>query len=85
MRLIDADSLLDKLIKTQRYFEVKFDIEEAPTVDAVPVRHGHWKCYSDCGCTQCSVCNWSVEEYIEHPYCPNCVAKMDEPRNDKQN
>lgn len=37
MRLIDADALLDRLIRTPRYFAVKFDIEEAPTVDAVPV------------------------------------------------
>lgn len=37
MRLIDADALLEKLVKTQRYFTVKFDIEEQPAVDAVPV------------------------------------------------
>lgn len=37
MRLIDADALLDKLICTYRYFTVKGDIQEAPTIDAVPV------------------------------------------------
>ena len=36
-RLIDANALLEKLKKTSRYFTVKFDIEEAPTVDAVEV------------------------------------------------
>lgn len=35
-RLIDADALLEKLKKTDRYFSVKFDIAEAPTIDAVP-------------------------------------------------
>ena len=37
MRLIDADKFLEKMQRTYRYFAVKFDIEEAPTVDAVPV------------------------------------------------
>lgn len=37
MRLIDADALLEKLERTPRYFTVKFDIEEALTIDAVPV------------------------------------------------
>jgi len=32
MRLIDADALLEKLRKTDRYFMLKFDIESAPTV-----------------------------------------------------
>ena len=36
-RLIDANALLEKLKKTSRYFTVKFDIEEAPTVSAVEV------------------------------------------------
>ena len=36
-RLVDANALLEKLKKTSRYFTVKFDIEEAPTVDAVEV------------------------------------------------
>ena len=44
-RLIDANALLDKLIKTSRYFDVKFDIEEAPTVDAVEV-------------VRCKDCRW---------------------------
>ena len=33
MRLIDADALLEKLRKTDRYFMVKFDIESEPTVE----------------------------------------------------
>ncbi len=31
-RLIDADALLNKLKGTQRYFDAKFDINEAPTI-----------------------------------------------------
>ena len=36
-RLIDADALLEKMKRTSRYFQVKFDIEEAPTIEAEPV------------------------------------------------
>ena len=43
----------------------------------VPVRHGRWKAYSDCGVTICSVCDWSIEECIDYKYCPNCGAIMD--------
>lgn len=32
-RPIDADKLLDKLKKTDRYFMIKFDVEEMPTVE----------------------------------------------------
>lgn len=33
MRLIDADSFLKKMMQTNRYFSVKFDILEEPTID----------------------------------------------------
>lgn len=36
-RLIDADAFLEKMKRTSRYFDVVFDVEEMPTVDAVPV------------------------------------------------
>ena len=36
-RLIDADAFLEKMMRTSRYFDVKFDIEEMPTIDAVEV------------------------------------------------
>ena len=46
-RLIDADALLEKMKRTSRYFDVVFDVEEMPTVDAVEVvrcrKCKHWK------------------------------------------
>ena len=36
-RLIDANAFLEKMKSTSRYFDVVFDVEEMPTVDAVPV------------------------------------------------
>ena len=47
MRLIDADALLEKMKRTSRYFQIKFDIEEAPTIEAEHVVRckecKHWK------------------------------------------
>ena len=45
MRLIDVDAFLEKMKRTSRYFDVKFDIEEMPTIDAVPV-------------VRCRECKW---------------------------
>ena len=46
-RLIDADVFLEKMKRTSRYFDVVFDVEEMPTIDAVPVVRcrecKHWK------------------------------------------
>ena len=36
-RLIDADAFLKKMKRTSRYFDVVFDVEDMPTVDAVEV------------------------------------------------
>ena len=59
------------------------EIECAPTVDAVPVRHGKWLCSDDMYETAvCSVCNYDTEEPYEYVkkswnFCPNCGAKME--------
>ena len=52
--------------------------KECEAVDAVPVVHGHWKAYPECGATRCSVCDWSIEEAWWSNYCPLCGAKMDD-------
>ena len=48
-RLIYADAFLEKMKRTSRYFDVLFDVEEMPTVDAVEVvrcrecKHHYWE------------------------------------------
>ena len=48
-RLIDADAFIEKMKRTSRYFDVVFDVEEMPTVDAVEVvrcgecKHHYWE------------------------------------------
>lgn len=84
MRLIDADKL-DWWYKGRN---IRHVIDDAPTVDAVPVVHGRW---SDAGFGElpkhapygwaCSACG-GISFNNEYIYCPNCGAKMDGERKD---
>ena len=70
-------------------------LKNAPTVDAVEVKHGHWVSLTECSNAgvYCSVCNKKVykEDYawcnrknkLRSNYCPNCGAKMDGERKEK--
>lgn len=56
-------------------------IDEAPTIDAEPARHGRWL---GTICSQClsDLSNWADAAYEEIDsgslqYCPHCGAKMD--------
>ena len=90
-RLIDIDRLCNDLAKRWSIADKKKEdliravmadvvtpiVVSQPTVDAVPVRHGHWT--DDTGIegawNYCSVCG---EQAIDlYDYCPNCGAKMD--------
>ena len=63
------------------------DLENAPTIDAVPVVHGEWIIdalgvqVDECGIAytkyapRCSKCGLHFD--AESNYCPNCGAKMD--------
>lgn len=42
MRLIDADELIKSLGIGDLPIRLTYEIQNAPTVDAVPVRHGKW-------------------------------------------
>ena len=79
---IDKQAFLDYMKRTDRYFNVKFDIENFPNADVSPVRHGRWEMNSDRPdniiCTNCGV-GFDVwkHESKDFNYCPNCGAKMD--------
>jgi len=73
MRLIDVDALLvgDIYYDNVKCLVPTYEIERAPTVDAVPAVHGEWiKGYV---CNQCFKHNCGGLQ----PYCPNCGAKME--------
>lgn len=89
-RLIDANKLIKNGIRVSYGFDndgkllipmgdVIRSIKEAPTIDAVPVRHGRWEGSSG---DTCSVCgeecfDWLNTRAFLYQYCPNCGAKMD--------
>ena len=90
-RLIDANALWELMRTYDDYQGAKeahdlelihrdsilFAIENAPTVDAVPVVHGEWKMGIDANgdpVTYCSNCK--MPNYVQTNYCPDCGAKM---------
>lgn len=80
-RLIDADKLEPhEIYEDNGFTRVAYmdDIDEMPTVDAEPIRHGHWRKvdYKEPLAWDCSVCGAMC--HYNTPYCPICGAKMDE-------
>ena len=81
-RLIDANALIEEANAEGAYGYVDaFQIANAPTVDAVEVRHGYWipaMHIGDC-CYRCSECQFLRDAYLLDigNYCPNCGARMD--------
>ena len=93
MRLIDVDSLLETtnwLVFADNKVDVAYvqvaDIMRQPTVEAVPVVHGHWIYGNDFHwyTASCSKCGYRRSTDIKAKnwngwvYCPMCGAKMDE-------
>lgn len=72
MRLIDADAFLERMSHTDRFFGVVFDINDAPTVDAVQVVRCkdcvHWReaVTNDKGFL---ICHASGMEITESDFC----------------
>lgn len=96
-RLIDADELIRMYFddedgnKTFEFVPAEF-IDNAPTIEAEPIKHGRWivKTYEHKyengywteNRTECSVCgnrplHDEYEQRVESDYCPNCGARMD--------
>ena len=87
MRLIDAEALENKLVKTMRYvpknavLDVACMVNRAPTVEAKPIVHAHWEKWG-CEGTVCSNCYGRVlyecdEQEKKSKFCPHCGAQMD--------
>ena len=93
MRLIDADALMkqaywkgevptnDNLYADGCEVVNAADIEDAPTIDAEPVRHGRWEFKHPNGwaCSECGEWGLMIDNrgICKSNYCPNCGAKMD--------
>ena len=92
MRLIDADTFRESWLENgeNEYVyntnSVLESIDEALTVDAVPVVHGEWLpeyvigydgIYPAIYAADCSRCGKPTKRGKHFNYCPNCGAKMD--------
>ena len=92
MRLIDSDSLepdtcWDEYDDGFTAYS-RFQIEDSPTIDAEPVRHGRWipyfsdEAYNVTNVFICSECEKSARFIMayhecEYDFCPHCGARMD--------
>ena len=71
-----------------RYKMFENVINEQPTVDAEPVRHGHWIAHYDDiwpeeSTLECSICHEEQGKgMLDINYCPACGAKMDGGKNE---
>ena len=66
---------------TSGFDEAVTRVENFPSADVAPVRHGQWETNSDRPDTLiCSVCKCGFDmwKHDPHNFCPNCGAKMDE-------
>ena len=76
--LISKGALFNALAQAQDKGEIFAIIQDMPTVDAEPVRHGHWKITKD-GAAWCSACKRKMNPcQYGYPRCAMCGAKMDE-------
>lgn len=84
MRLIDADAMIDRLKEWDTndntdkalYNFTLNRINEQPSVNAQPERHGYWIHWSSSD--ECSLCSYNTGKYSEGTkFCPNCGAIMD--------
>ena len=83
MRLIDADEVYKVL--TDYYHQrteiqhkaLKEAIERVPTVEAEPIRHGHWLLdkHGNWVCEFCGNAPYHSDMYNMN-YCPNCGARL---------
>ena len=106
MKLIDADALADNiavlfernqaLIDEWLMYQVEDTIDDAPTIDAEPVRHGKWielntesgifMTYDEVKCSECGFDEYFFNKgWARFKYCPNCGAKMEEVNDGNDN
>ena len=88
MELIDRDALIKEACAEGAYGYVDAEqIADAPTIDAVPVRHGKIietiengrmkRVFSCCGTDVTEMTCWMTPNY-----CPECGAKIDKEKNE---
>lgn len=77
--------------------QILCDLEDFPTIDAEPVRHGRWLIseyeYFDCsicgeyypnGCDSHEEAERKLKNHDAYAYCPHCGAKMENGGGEKE-
>lgn len=93
IRLIDAELLTTNIAQIAKNCarsdaqkaligRILFMIDNMPTIEAEPVKHGRWIENSDPGQNinehyMCSECGCTFHNWANDNYCPNCGARMD--------
>ena len=86
-RLIDVDAAIDRYYAEYKKQDIcdggedrnwlKRCIDEAPTIEADPIRHGRWERTSD-GAARCTACKRKMNpSQYGYAFCGLCGAKMD--------
>lgn len=83
----EAQSAFEELggesgIIAEAFEDLANELEDFPTVDVAPVRHGRWalnKKYGDYECSECGQGDVKAMDFtnLKMRYCPNCGARMD--------
>lgn len=80
MEATSPNKVYQNAMEDMIYYFIPKIIDEIPSADVAPVRHGRW--VNENFYTRCSVCeNMAIyDKYgqeVESDYCPNCGARMD--------
>ena len=77
----DFADMISDFQYTSGFDEAVTRVENFPSADVAPVRHGRWKCNKPCpvcGEDRFKGLDADIWADWEPLYCPNCGAKMDE-------
>ena len=86
VRLIDAEALKNYMCSacpnkercedTEQVCSAILDVDEQPTIEAQPVKHGRWinNTYTQVFPWKCEKCNYDSPARFN--YCPNCGSRM---------
>lgn len=94
-RYIDTDKVLEVAMIHKDFGQCIADLvslkevlHDTPTADVAPVMHGHWIKYAKYSfgtMYDCSICSTRIiDDGHSWHYCPNCGAKMNIKRKDKE-
>lgn len=83
----EAQSAFEELggesgIIAEAFEDLANELEDFPTADVAPVRHGRWalnKKYGDYECSECGQGDVKAMDFtnLKMRYCPSCGARMD--------